>query len=384
MYIKILEMSNKMSRGGRKRIRMALLTVHQDPKQTNDNGLHWKELYVQNNIDSLKGMPICATFLDEDKRIPFDHGLTEIREVKDGIKDAFYENSEVVGSVQYGNIETIELNGKPEKVLVAYGYLYYQRYPNFVDYIQKELKESDIKSSIEIMGLESNDNKIIYEEENPTEEFRTPKYFSFSGTAILGVTPADQNAYVLEVAQKLDNTSNKEEDKLDEKVIRDIIVSTITEINDNKSELMRDVEALRADLADRDNQIAELNALIETLQSEKDSADQKSENAIAELNSLTEELNKVKADKARSDLKTAIERFSDDDKRYAEVEINAFNEDPLNHDMNTIVTKILAGIGSAKIREDEAARVAEQNANKDLDIYADTGFMDDVDTTDIF
>lgn len=384
MYIKILEMSNKMSRGGRKRIRMALLTVHQDPKQTNDNGLHWKELYVQNNIDSLKGMPICATFLDEDKRIPFDHGLTEIREVKDGIKDAFYENSEVVGSVQYGNIETIELNGKPEKVLVAYGYLYYQRYPNFVDYIQKELKESDIKSSIEIMGLESNDNKIIYEEENPTEEFRTPKYFSFSGTAILGVTPADQNAYVLEVAQKLDNTSNKEEDKLDEKVIRDIIVSTITEINDNKSELMRDVEALRADLADRDNQIAELNARIETLQSEKDSADQKSENAIAELNSLTEELNKVKADKARSDLKTAIERFSDDDKRYAEVEINAFNEDPLNHDMNTIVTKILAGIGSAKIREDEAARVAEQNANKDLDIYADTGFMDDVDTTDIF
>ena len=104
MSIKILEMSNRSDRGGRKKIRMALLTIHQNPTETNENGIHWDENYVRANMDSLSGMPICASFLDEDKEIPFDHGLTEIREVENGVKDAFYENSEVVGIYPEGKL----------------------------------------------------------------------------------------------------------------------------------------------------------------------------------------------------------------------------------------------------------------------------------------
>ena len=71
---------------------------------------------------------------------------------------------------------------------------------------------------------------------------------------------------------------------------------------------------------------------------------------------------------------------------YAEVEINEFEKDPLNHQVNAIVTKILAGIGAAKMKSDEeAAKIAEQNSHdhQDLDLYSDVDFGND-DNSDIF
>ena len=55
----ILEISKQTSKGGRVPIKIALLKIHEDEKETNKNGLHWKEEYVLNAIDSVKLMRDC-------------------------------------------------------------------------------------------------------------------------------------------------------------------------------------------------------------------------------------------------------------------------------------------------------------------------------------
>jgi len=64
-------------------------------------------------------------------------------------------------------------------------------------------------------------------------------------------------------------------------------------------------------------------------------------------------------------LNAAIAEFSDDEKAYAQAEIDAFNASPVESEINSVVDKILIGIGK-KAREDAAAAavVAEQNAAK--------------------
>ena len=52
---KVLEMSKRMSKGGRKRIRMVLLTIHKDGEM-NKNGITWEEQNVLNNLESIKNM----------------------------------------------------------------------------------------------------------------------------------------------------------------------------------------------------------------------------------------------------------------------------------------------------------------------------------------
>ena len=52
------ELASKMSRGGRRNIKMSLLEIYSDKTQTNKNGIHWEEKYVMNNIDSIKEIRI--------------------------------------------------------------------------------------------------------------------------------------------------------------------------------------------------------------------------------------------------------------------------------------------------------------------------------------
>ena len=243
MLNNILEISKRSSKGGRIKIKIALLKIHDDIEETNKNGLHWKEEYVQNALDSIKMMPICASFCDDDKRVPYDHGFTGEEVGEDGVHEPIFENSETVGSFEYGAIETVSINGVDTKVLCGYGVLFNQRYPSFVKWVRENYALNKVDTSIEIMGLPFNDNKIIYEETNPTDEYRTPKDFLFSASAILSVSPADDNAIVLEVAQKQEN--KKEENKNMEFTIDDIkttIQATITELNNKESQVEPDYQ----------------------------------------------------------------------------------------------------------------------------------------------
>lgn len=381
MLGKILEISKQTSKGGRVPIKIALLKIHEDDKETNKNGLHWKEEYVLNAIDSVKLMPICASFCDETKSTPLDHGLTGEEIDNDGVREPLFENSETVGCFESANIEDINVNGNDIRALVANGFLYNQRYPNFVKWVRQNKALGNVDSSIEIMGLETNDNKIVYEESEPKDEFRTPKEFVFSGTSILSVSPADDNAIVLEVAQKQEN---KEDKTLDEKELKELIQSTISETNSKNEELLAKITELNSTISEKDSVIAEkeekiveLNATVEQVQKALDDLKKEHETYWAERDALEKELGALKAKARIGELNAAIEGFSDEEKKYAESEINSFNEKPLEGNIDAIVDKIYAGIGQASKKADAEAKVAEQNSakeNKDnevIDIFSE-------------
>lgn len=381
MLGKILEISKQTSKGGRVPIKIALLKIHEDDKETNKNGLHWKEEYVLNAIDSVKLMPICASFCDETKSTPLDHGLTGEEIDNDGVREPLFENSETVGCFESANIEDVNVNGNDIRALVANGFLYNQRYPNFVKWVRQNKALGNVDSSIEIMGLETNDNKIVYEESEPKDEFRTPKEFVFSGTSILSVSPADDNAIVLEVAQKQEN---KEDKTLDEKELKELIQSTISETNSKNEELLAKITELNSTInekdsviAEKDEKIVELNATVEQVQKALDDLKKEHETYWAERDALEKELGVLKAKARIGELNAAIEGFSDEEKKYAESEINSFNEKPLEGNIDAIVDKIYAGIGQASKKADAEAKVAEQNSakeNKDnevIDIFSE-------------
>lgn len=381
MLGKILEISKQTSKGGRVPIKIALLKIHEDDKETNKNGLHWKEEYVLNAIDSVKLMPICASFCDETKSTPLDHGLTGEEIDNDGVREPLFENSETVGCFESANIEEVNVNGNDIRALVANGFLYNQRYPNFVKWVRQNKALGNVDSSIEIMGLETNDNKIVYEESEPKDEFRTQKEFIFSGTSILSVSPADDNAIVLEVTQKQEN---KEDKTLDEKELKELIQSTISETNSKNEELLAKITELNSTISEKDSVIAEkeekiveLNATVEQVQKALDDLKKEHETYWAERDALEKELGALKAKARIGELNAAIEGFSDEEKKYAESEINSFNEKPLEGNIDAIVGKIYAGIGQASKKADAEAKVAEQNSakeNKDnevIDIFSE-------------
>lgn len=382
MLNNILEISKRASKGGRVPIKIALLKIHDDAEETNKNGLHWKEEYVSNAIESVKMMPICASFCDETKSIPLDHGLTGESVDENGIHEPLFENSETVGCFESAMIENINVNGNEIKALTAKGYLFNQRYPSFVKWVRENYVSGGVDTSIEIMGLNTNDNKIVYEEENPTDEFRTPKDFVFSASCILSVQPADDNAIVLEVSQK--NKNDKEDKKImefDMNEVKAVIQSTITELNSKETEFNNKVAELNQSIAEKDatiseqnEKIVELNATIEQVQKALKDLETERETYWAEHEALQKELGELKAKARLGELNSAIKGFSEDEKKFAESEINAFNENPMDGNVDAIVNKIFAGIGQASKKAVEDAKIAEQNSAKEVaveDIFSE-------------
>lgn len=383
----ILEISKRASKGGRVPIKIALLKIHEDEKETNRNGIHWKEEYVTNAIDSVKMMPICASFIDEDKSVPLDHGLTGETVNEDGINEPLFENSETVGCFESAIIENITVNGNEIKALTAQGYLYNQRYPSFVKWVRENNAKGNVDTSIEIMGLDVNDNKIVYEEENPTNEFRTPMEFTFSGSCILSVQPADADAIVLEIAQKKEN--NKEEQtKMDENKIIEIIQKTITETNAVKADMESKIAELNSTIGAKDTEIKEANdakVAAETNAAEKDSkiAELEAENA-----KLKEEISACKKREACEAFDAKLANYSEEEKKCVESEINAYKENPLEGNADEIISKICVNIVANQKKAETEARIAEQNSSKDdetIDIFSEVNSADEDDNdTNIF
>lgn len=377
---KILELSSKSSKGGRRKIKMVLLTLHNEGEK-NLNNISWKEEYVLNNLESAKGIPICASFIDpEDKEIPFDHGYTETVEIGDGKSEPLFNNSECCGVIEDVKIEDLEINGETKRVLVGYGVLFYQRYKNFCDYIKKNILLSEVKSSIEIVGKDG--GAIVYDG-GYNEEIRYPQIFDFSATAILGsVKEADENCYVLEVAQK----KEQEEIVMNEKEMRDLIVATIVETNDKNNELSATINELNSTIADKDTQIADLNAKVEanaTADADKDAKIEELKGKIAELEAKLDECKKAEQNSA---LDKALEAFTETEQKYAKSEINAFRENPIAGNVDVVVNAINAGIGKAVKAAEADAKVAEQNSAKedaDLDIFSEVNSVEDTDDSDV-
>ena len=376
---KILEINKRISKGGRKNIRMVLLTIHEEGEM-NRNGITWVEQYVLDNLESIKGIPICATFLDEDKEDLYDHGYTETVESEDGKSEPLFLNSESVGVIEDAKIEVIEIDGETKKVLVGYGYIFCQRYPNLCE----KLESSKVKSSIEIMGTDENNRKIIYDG-GYKEKGRKPMVFDFTGTCLLGVLEADENCYVLEVAE---NKNKEEKLNMDENKIIEVIQKAITETNAVKADTETKIAELNSQIEAKDAEIKEANEAKEVAENNASEKDSKIAELEAENAKLKEELAACKKREACEAFDAMLANYTDDEKKCVESEINAYKENPLDGNADEIISKICRNIVENQKRAEADAKIAEQNEakeNETIDIFSEVNSDEEKDEdTNIF
>ena len=376
---KILEINKRISKGGRKNIRMVLLTIHEEGEM-NRNGITWVEQYVLDNLESIKGIPICATFLDEDKEDLYDHGYTETVESEDGKSEPLFLNSESVGVIEDAKIEVIEIDGETKKVLVGYGYIFCQRYPNLCE----KLESSKVKSSIEIMGTDENNRKIIYDG-GYKEKGRKPMVFDFTGTCLLGVLEADENCYVLEVAE---NKNKEEKLNMDENKIIEVIQKAITETNAVKADTETKIAELNSQIEAKDAEIKEANEAKEVAENNASEKDSKIAELEAENAKLKEELAACKKREACEAFDAMLANYTDAEKKCVESEINAYKENPLDGNADEIISKICRNIVENQKKAEADAKIAEQNEakeNETIDIFSEVNSDEEKDEdTNIF
>ena len=408
MLNNILEISQRSNKNGRVPIKIALLKIHDDPKETNKNGIHWKKEYVLNAIDSVKGMPLCCEFVSEDKSCPLGHGLTGEVVDSNGVHEPVFENSDVVGTFEKAEIETIkDINGNEIEALCGYGYLYYQRYPKLVDWVRKGFATGEVSTSIEIMGLKENDNKIIYED-GYNENMRSPMIYCFSGCALLSIAPSDDDAVVLEISQrKITNKEEKKNMEFDKKEFEAVIKSALSEINSEKkshdeevSELNEKISELNSKVEEKDAKISELNASVEQLQETLKKMESDINTYWAEREILEREIAKAKVAEKLAELDSSLSEFNAEEKEIAKEDIEELKKninacqkkEELNNvtsEINSIKSKICMEIVAKQKQAESEARISEQNSEevKIEDIFSEVcseKYVDDDEEVNIF
>lgn len=176
--------------------------------------------------------------------------------------------------------------------------------------------------------------------------------------------------------------------------VKSAIQTTISELNNKEKEFTTQISELNEQLsekesliADKDAKIVELNATVEQVQKALDDLKKEHETYWAEREALEKELGELKAKARLGELNTAISGFTDEERKYAEVEINSFNENPIEGNVENILSKIYAGIGQASKKAEEL-RIAEQNSNKNNkvdveDIFSEMSIENSVSDEDI-
>lgn len=376
----IFELSNKKYKNGRRPF-TAILYELQPPESVvddvgtkfNKNGITFLEEYSAQQLESIKDMSVTVEFLDEERTMISGHGET-------GIEDGFpvFDNATTVGHFTKGYIDDVEINGETKRCVLGKGFLDEMRYKPFIESLETEINNGNsVDGSIEIYRSEGNEN-IVYKK-GWIPQGRIPTEFIHSGWAMV-LNPADVNSTLLELNSK---NKNKEELEMDEKTMRDVIVNAINETNSKNDELNATIAELNSTIESRDAEIVELNATVEQVQKALDDLKKEHETYWAERDALEKELGALKAKARIGELNSAIEGFSEDEKKYAESEINSFNEDPMAGDVDAIVSKIYAGIGQAS---KETAKVAEQNSannETELDIFSEINSVEDAEDNDV-
>lgn len=377
------ELSNKKYKNGRRPF-TAILYELQPPESVvddvgtkfNKNGITFLEEYSSQQLESIKDMSVTVEFLDDERTMISGHGET-------GIEDGFpvFDNATTVGHFTEGYIDSVEINGETKRCVLGKGFLDEMRYKSFIETLETEINNGNtVDGSIEIYRSEGNEN-IVYKK-GWIPQGRIPTEFIHSGWAMV-LNPADVNSTLLELNSK---NKNKEETEMDEKTMRDVIVNAINETNSKNDELNATIAELNSTIESKDAQIVELNATIKQVQKALDDLKKEHETYWAERDALEKELGELKAKQRIGELNSAIENFSEDEKKYAESEINSFNEDPMKGDVQAIVDKIFAGIGQASKKAEDEARVAEQNSakeNEKIDIFSEVNSAEEEDDDDV-
>lgn len=379
MEKRFLEISQATNPNGRRRVKIVLHEIYPDNTRWNINGISYLEQYTRDNADTVKGMPLCAEFLDNDKEIPYGHGLTgQIKNMP------VFEDSVQVGVFEDWSIEDIELEDGMHRCLCGVGYINEARYPKFVKWIEDKIADGiTIRGSVEFVGTKENDGEIIYDG-GWKEQGRIPMIYDYSGYCILSVKPSDSTAVLVELNQF--NRKNLEVIEMNEemmKALSDLKTDIISEFQDTRkvevnsqvasleshvAELNSKIDELNASIKEKDEEISELNQKCEKSESDAKAKEDELDAKNKELNALVEtqaaELNELKKANKIAELNSALADYTDEQKDFAKEEIEAFNADPFSVEINSIVTKIDA-TAYKKIREENAKKSLEMNSMKD-------------------
>jgi len=334
-------------------------------------------------------MFLRAEFLDDDRTEICGHGET-------GFVDGMpvFEDAEVLGVFTKAYIEKVEEEDGEHEYCVGEGEIDALCYNNYVRKLAKDISSGSPPSgSIEI--LKTDDNDAIVYKYGYKSEGRIPAEFIFSGYALLGVQPADDAARVVELNKKTEEGI----DTMTDNEIKVLVSQVVSEMSTHASEI-------NACKADCETKIAEANAAAENAVAEKNEALQNVAALEAALNDCRNDLNEAhenverlyaEMDVLRAELAAAhakerirelneeLKDFSDEEREYAKDEIEAFKNDPVNSEINSVVNKVWEGIGKkAKTEaENQAAVVAEQNAAKETeDIFSEVSFINENDDDD--
>ena len=388
---KYFEINKKTAKAGRVPFKQVLHEIYPDNKHYNLNGISWQRETTEQNIDSVKGMPLVCQFLDKDNQIPFgSHGDAIIEN-----NDVSFEDSLVVGSFESAYIDNnLELNGEKKSALVGEGYIYSQRFPVLLKYLEEQYdKGNAIDTSVEICADKSQGyNQIVYKN-NKLGDGRIPQNFQYSGSALcIGVPPADNSAIMLEInrakgtqvekmhSQELDKTDSFEDKNKNNEEVKLMDENAIKQLVSDIKDTVIEVNSKNADYEEKLNKVTEENVVLTETNAKNEETIKAKDTEIVELNekitNMTAELNESKKTVKVNELNKALADYSDEQKDFAKTEIEAFNADPMAVEVNSVVDKILVEIGKKSI---ESAKIAETNSKKE-DVKLDDIFGDILET----
>lgn len=399
--MKIFELSQKENKNGRRKFKVILYQIYPDDcidevnevgTKFNLNGITWIEEYCSQALPSIKGMSLRCEFLDEERTELCGHGDTG---VIDGLP--IFENAVVIGTFDEGYIDDVTLpNGETIRACIGVGTIDGCCYHNFCEKLEQDMADGNLlHGSIEIM--KTNDNDGIVYKYGYKDEGRIPMIFEHSGYALLGVRPADPAATILELNEKHNDNTKEEVTSMNETEIKNLITQTIesvsavqAEMNQYKADCDAKVkeanEQVESVVAEKNEAIAnaeKIQTALDECRNELDETYKKLDALYEEAEVLRKELGKAKAEQRVGELNAAIANFTDDEKAYAQAEINAFNENPVESEINSVVSKIYEGIGK-KAKED-AVVVTEQNAATVEDIFSEVIIDEtEIEDTNIF
>lgn len=377
-FAPIYEISSENKIAGRRPIKVVLHEIFPDNTRWQENGISWKEEYVQANLHSVVGMSIVAEFLTEDRDVPYNHGMTDVREED---KLPLFEDATMVGHFDKAYVDDVEIGGVTKRCLVAEGTLDEMRYPKFVAWLRENMADSVVKGSVEIVGKPEHDGYIIYSG-GWKEEGRVPQYYDYSGYAILSVKPADEAAIVMELNNK---KLDKEDGTMDEKTKNELmaaVTGAVSEVNSKREEYWAKVDTLLAEISQLKADIAQKEADIKQLQADYDKEAAAKEAAEASLVEANAKITEMQNAAAVAELNAALAPYTEEQRAVAKEDIDAFNSNPGSVEINSIVGKIC----TAMVQAARESQIAETNAASQIDVFGmtdDAGKKENTDPADV-
>lgn len=388
--MKMFELNGRKRKSGRRPFTAILHEIYPDTcidgktgTQFNENGICWIREYCEQNLDTIKGMSFTVEYADPDAQNELlGHGDTGF---DSGIP--VFDNATIVGNFEKGYIADVEINGVMKTVVIGEGTIDQMRNNNFVKFLEEKCANGEEPfGSVEICRCEGHD-KIEYLN-GKFEEGRIPVVFDYSGYSLLGVRPADATARLVELNEKTESEVNAEMDEM--KTLIQSVLDKIDESAISANELNQAKDAY----AELETKYNELNASSQQIQAALDQAKAELEGWDAKWNELYNEkcaleklLAEARVKERLGELNNALAVFTDEQIAFAKDEKDAFESDPLNCEINTVVNKIYCEIG----KRAEEKRIAEQNAAHEEhnepeaeDIFSEINTPDSDEDGDIF